>query len=93
MPDTYIGEKGTSWLDHWAITRGKPPRGYPVFPPSIDERYKAVAATTNTTNAITVQVQVGTHLEVLLHHSSQHRYRVCFRLDHWLLGTAKEVRL
>gem|GEM_PF-5232184 len=42
MPDTYIGEEGTSWLDHWAITHGQPPQGYPVFPSSIDERYKAL---------------------------------------------------
>jgi peptidoglycan-N-acetylglucosamine deacetylase len=32
LPDSYIGEEGTSWLDHWAITRGKPPQGSPVFP-------------------------------------------------------------
>ena len=32
LPDTYVGEEGTSWLDHWAITMGKPPQGEPVFP-------------------------------------------------------------
>jgi len=32
MPDTYVGEEGTGWLDHWAITQGKPPQGSPVFP-------------------------------------------------------------
>ena len=26
LPDTYVGEEGTSWLDHWAITLGKPPQ-------------------------------------------------------------------
>jgi peptidoglycan/xylan/chitin deacetylase (PgdA/CDA1 family) len=30
-PDDYVGE-GTGWLDHWAITRGQPPRNEPVFP-------------------------------------------------------------
>lgn len=30
-PDEYVGE-GTGWLDHWAITRGHPPQGMPVFP-------------------------------------------------------------
>jgi hypothetical protein len=30
-PDDYVGE-GTGWLDHWAITRGQPPRNQPVFP-------------------------------------------------------------
>jgi peptidoglycan-N-acetylglucosamine deacetylase len=30
-PDEYVGE-GTSWLDHWAITRGRPAQNTPVFP-------------------------------------------------------------
>jgi len=42
MPDTYIGEEGTDWLDHWAITRGKPAQGHPVFPEWVLERDKAV---------------------------------------------------
>jgi peptidoglycan/xylan/chitin deacetylase (PgdA/CDA1 family) len=32
LPDTYVGEEGTGWLDHWAITLGKPPQDEPVFP-------------------------------------------------------------
>jgi peptidoglycan-N-acetylglucosamine deacetylase len=32
LPDTYVGEEGTSWLEHWAITQGKIPQGAPVFP-------------------------------------------------------------
>jgi peptidoglycan-N-acetylglucosamine deacetylase len=32
LPDTYVGEEGTGWLDHWAITMGKIPQGEPVFP-------------------------------------------------------------
>jgi peptidoglycan-N-acetylglucosamine deacetylase len=31
VPDEYVGE-GTGWLDHWAITRGRPAQGAPVFP-------------------------------------------------------------
>ena len=42
LPDTYIGEEGTGWLEHWAITRGQPPQGFPVFPPTIMERYQAL---------------------------------------------------
>jgi peptidoglycan/xylan/chitin deacetylase (PgdA/CDA1 family) len=42
LPDAYIGEEGTSWLDHWAITRGKPPQGYPAFPAWVEERAKAL---------------------------------------------------
>jgi len=29
MPDTYIGEEGRGWLDHWALSRGKPVLGFP----------------------------------------------------------------
>jgi peptidoglycan-N-acetylglucosamine deacetylase len=38
LPDTYIGEEGTGWLDHWAITQGKPPQGAPVFPQWVIDR-------------------------------------------------------
>jgi peptidoglycan/xylan/chitin deacetylase (PgdA/CDA1 family) len=31
-PDEYVGPEGSSWLEHWAITRGKPPLNEPVFP-------------------------------------------------------------
>jgi peptidoglycan-N-acetylglucosamine deacetylase len=40
MPDTYVGEEGTGWLDHWAITMGKPAQGAPVFPQWVIERAK-----------------------------------------------------
>lgn len=42
LPDTYVGEEGTSWIDHWAITQGKPPQGYPVFPQWVSDRYGAL---------------------------------------------------
>jgi len=40
LPDTYIGEEGTGWLEHWAITQGKPPQGAPVFPQWVIDRAK-----------------------------------------------------
>lgn len=40
MPDTYVGEEGTGWLEHWAITQGKPPQGAPVFPQWVSDRAK-----------------------------------------------------
>ena len=40
MPDTYVGEEGTGWLDHWAITMGKPPQGAPEFPQGVVELAK-----------------------------------------------------
>jgi peptidoglycan-N-acetylglucosamine deacetylase len=42
LPDMYIGAEGTNWLDHWAITLGKPPQGFPVVPAPIAERYEAL---------------------------------------------------
>ena len=42
LPDTYVGEEGTNWLDHWAITRGKPPVDAPSFPQNILDRAKAL---------------------------------------------------
>ena len=40
LPDTYVGEEGTGWLEHWAITQGKPPQGAPVFPQWVIDRAK-----------------------------------------------------
>jgi peptidoglycan-N-acetylglucosamine deacetylase len=42
MPDEYVGEEGTGWIDHWSITRGQPPRNAPVFPQWVIERAKAL---------------------------------------------------
>ena len=42
LPDTFVGEEGTGWLDHWAIAQGKPPQGAPVFPQWVIERSKAL---------------------------------------------------
>src|SRR3984893_2050881 len=38
LPDTYVGEEGTGWLHHWAITRGRPLPSIPIFPPAMAER-------------------------------------------------------
>jgi peptidoglycan-N-acetylglucosamine deacetylase len=42
MPDDFIGEEGTNWIDHWAITRGQPPRNTPGFPQWVIDRSKAL---------------------------------------------------
>lgn len=42
MPDEYVGEEGTNWIDHWAITRGRPPKDTPVFPQWVIDRSKAL---------------------------------------------------
>jgi len=41
LPDMYVGEEGTGWLEHWAITQGKPPRGAPEIPQWAYDRWKA----------------------------------------------------
>jgi len=41
-PDTFVGEEGRGWLEHWAITRGQPPKGYPTFPADMAARANAL---------------------------------------------------
>jgi len=45
LPDDYVGEEGTNWLDHWAVTRGQPPQGGPEFPADMLERSRALPRT------------------------------------------------
>jgi peptidoglycan-N-acetylglucosamine deacetylase len=42
LPDTYVGEEGTGWLDHWAIAQGKPPQGAPTFPQWVIDRARSL---------------------------------------------------
>ena len=42
LPDTFVGEEGGSWIEHWAISRGQIPRGAPEFPRAIADRAKAL---------------------------------------------------
>jgi peptidoglycan-N-acetylglucosamine deacetylase len=42
LPDTFVGEEGSGWIDHWAITQGRPPQGSPVFPQWVIDRSKAL---------------------------------------------------
>ncbi len=41
-PDEYVGEEGATWLEHWAITRGRPPLNAPAFPQWVIDRAKAL---------------------------------------------------
>ena len=51
LPDTYVGEEGTGWIDHWAITQGKIPQGAPVFPQWVIERTKLLHLSTGQVSA------------------------------------------
>jgi peptidoglycan/xylan/chitin deacetylase (PgdA/CDA1 family) len=42
LPDTYVGEEGASWLEHWAITRGQPPLHTPTAPQAMVDRADAI---------------------------------------------------
>ncbi len=44
LPNEYVGEEGTGWLEQWAITRGKPPQNTPVFPQWVIDRAKTLPA-------------------------------------------------
>ena len=46
LPDTYVGEEGTGWIDHWAITQGKILQGAPVFPQWVLDRSKELRLST-----------------------------------------------
>jgi len=53
LPDTYVGEEGTGWIDHWAITQGKIPQGAPAFPQWVMDRTKELHLSTGTVPAPT----------------------------------------
>src|SRR5580693_6267616 len=42
LPDTYVGEEGSGWLEHWAITRGQPPLHQPSAPQVMVDRSNAL---------------------------------------------------
>jgi peptidoglycan-N-acetylglucosamine deacetylase len=46
LPDTYVGEEGTGWIDHWAITQGKIPTGSPEVPQWVLDRTKELHLST-----------------------------------------------
>jgi peptidoglycan/xylan/chitin deacetylase (PgdA/CDA1 family) len=51
LPDAYVGEEGTGWIDHWAITQGKFPQGAPVFPQWVIDRSKELRLSTGQVSA------------------------------------------
>jgi peptidoglycan-N-acetylglucosamine deacetylase len=51
LPDTYVGEEGTGWIDHWAISQGKIPRGAPTMPEWVIDRTKELHLSTGQVSA------------------------------------------
>jgi peptidoglycan-N-acetylglucosamine deacetylase len=55
LPDTFVGEEGTGWIDHWAITQGKIPQGAPTMPQWVLDRTKELHLSTGQVSAETQQ--------------------------------------
>jgi len=53
LPDTYVGEEGTGWLEHWAITQGKIPQGAPQFPQWVLDKSRELHLSTGQVSAQT----------------------------------------
>jgi peptidoglycan-N-acetylglucosamine deacetylase len=51
LPDTYVGEEGTGWIDHWAITQGKIPQGEPPIAPWVFDRTRELHLSTGQVSA------------------------------------------
>jgi len=48
LADTYVGEEGSGWLEHWAITQGKIPQGAPPMPQWVIDKTKELHLSTGT---------------------------------------------
>ena len=53
LPDTYVGEEGSGWIEHWAITAGKIPQGAPAMPQWVIDRTKELHLSTGQVTAPT----------------------------------------
>jgi peptidoglycan/xylan/chitin deacetylase (PgdA/CDA1 family) len=42
LPDSFVAEEGSNWLDHWAISLGKPPLHSPEAPQAMVDRASAI---------------------------------------------------
>ena len=42
LPDTFVAEEGSNWLDHWAISLGKPPLHSPEAPQAMIDHANAI---------------------------------------------------
>lgn len=51
LPDTYVGEEGTGWLEHWAISQGKVPQNEPPMPQWVLDRTKELHYSTGQVSA------------------------------------------
>jgi peptidoglycan/xylan/chitin deacetylase (PgdA/CDA1 family) len=52
LPDTYVGEEGSGWLEHWAISQGKIPQGAPEMPQWVIDKTKDLHLSTGQVSAV-----------------------------------------
>jgi peptidoglycan-N-acetylglucosamine deacetylase len=52
LPDTYVGEEGSGWLEHWAISLGKIPQGAPEMPQWVIDKTNELHLSTGQVSAI-----------------------------------------
>jgi peptidoglycan/xylan/chitin deacetylase (PgdA/CDA1 family) len=52
LPDTFVGEEGSGWIEHWAITQGKIPQGAPAMPQWVIDKTKDLHLSTGQVNAL-----------------------------------------
>jgi peptidoglycan/xylan/chitin deacetylase (PgdA/CDA1 family) len=52
LPDTFVGEEGSGWIEHWAITQGKIPQGEPAMPQWVIDKTKDLHLSTGQVNAL-----------------------------------------
>ena len=53
LPNTYVGEEGSGWIEQWAITQGKIPRGAPQIPQWVFDRTNELHLSTGQVSADT----------------------------------------
>jgi peptidoglycan-N-acetylglucosamine deacetylase len=52
FPDTYVGEEGSGWLEHWAISQGKIPQGEPAMAQWVLDKTKELHLSTGQVSAV-----------------------------------------
>jgi peptidoglycan-N-acetylglucosamine deacetylase len=52
LPNTYVGEEGSGWVEQWAISQGKIPQGGPEIPQWVFDRTKELHLSTGQVSAL-----------------------------------------
>jgi len=55
LSDEFVGEEGSGWIDHWAITQGKIPQGEPAMPQWVIDKTRDLHLSTGQVSAEPMQ--------------------------------------